>query len=295
MTPNALLDEFVRHLRVERGLSRNTWLSYGYQIKGYLAFLAAHGKGPLSAGRDDVLAHLEAKKDGGRQSASMFAAAIAVRQFHRFLRERGHAGVDPTQGMRLPKFNQRLPEPLSLADMERLLAAPAGAKFTAVRDRAMIELMYATGMRVSELVGLRLGQVDIDAGWVRVMGKGSKERLVPFGPRAAAALHSYLDARTARFPAAPDAMFLNARGAGPMTRGSFAWRLAATARRAGLSCGVAPHQLRHTTATHLLMGGAELRVIAEMLGHSGMAITARYAHVSAAMIRETCRKAHPGF
>ena len=295
MKPDALLDEFIRHLRVERGLSRNTWLSYGYQIKGYLAFLAARGKGPLSAGRDDVLAHLEAKKDGGRQSASIFAVAIAVRQFHRFLHEQGHAAQDPTQGMRLPKFEQHLPEFLSTTEMEQLLAAHAGAKFTTIRDRAMIELMYATGMRVSELTGLRLGQLDLETGWVRVLGKGSKERIIPFGPRAAAVLRSYLDARAGRFPTAPDALFLNVRGGGPITRGGFAWRLAAVARRAGLSGGVAPHQIRHTCATHMLMGGAELRMIAEMLGHRTVVTTQRYTHVTATLLRTTCEKTHPGY
>jgi integrase/recombinase XerD len=138
--------------------------------------------------RVKVLAHLEAKKNAGRRSATLFITAMAIRQFHRHLAQAGHVSADPTSGMRLPRFNQRIPKPLDAEAMDRLLRPPLGAKFAALRDHAMMELMYASGMRVSELVGLRLGQVDMKGGWVRVMGKGSKERLVPFEPRARAAL-----------------------------------------------------------------------------------------------------------
>ncbi|MFA5138319.1 MAG: tyrosine-type recombinase/integrase [Elusimicrobiota bacterium] len=294
MTPNALLDDFVRHLRVERGLSRNTELSYGYQLKGYLAFLAARGKGPLSVERDDVLAYLERRKEDGLKSASLFIAAIAVRQFHRYVAQVGHVAADPTNGLRLPRFKQRIPEPLDAERMDRLLHPPVGAKFSALRDHAMFELMYATGMRVSELTGLRMGQVDLAGDWVRVMGKGSKERIVPFGPRAAQALGRYLAARTAKFPAALDTIFLNIRGKG-LTRAGFGWRLAAAARRAGLSCRLTPHQIRHTTATVMLEGGASLCVVQEMLGHASLLTTQKYTHVSAKFMRETCRNAHPRF
>lgn len=295
MNPDGLLGEFVRHLRVERGLSPCTWKSYGYQIRGYLRFLEERRRAPASATREDVLAYFERRKDDGLRSASLFIAAMAVRQFHRYLAQSGHASVDPTSGMRLPRFKQRIPEPLSSEAMDRLLRPPAGTKFSALRDHVMLELMYATGMRVSELVGLRLGQVDIRAGWARVMGKGSKERLVPFGPRAGAALGRYLKARAARFPAAGDILFLNGRG-GPITRGGFAQRLAVAARRAGVSGRVTPHVVRHSAATAMLEGGASIRVIQEMLGHSNLSTTIqRYAHVSPEFIRRTCEKAHPAF
>ena len=213
MKPDALLDEFVRHLRVERGLSPCTWKSYGYQIRGYLRFLEARRRSPEGATREDVLAYLERRKENGLKSASLFIAAMALRQFHRYLAQAGLAPADPTAGMRLPRFKQRIPKPLDAGAMDRLLRPPTGGKFSLLRDHAMIELMYAVGLRVSELVGLHLGQVDLREGWVRVNGKGSKERLVPFGPRAGAALRRYLDARAARFPAAGDFVFLNGRGA----------------------------------------------------------------------------------
>lgn len=179
--------------------------------------------------------------------------------------------------------------------MERLLAATGGTRFAAVRDHAMIELMYATGIRVSELTGLRLEQVDLREGWVRVTGKGSKERFVPFGPRASAALVRYLEVRVARFPAVGDVLFLNGRGRGAITRGGFSRRLAAAARRAGISCRVTPHQIRHSYATPLLEGGADLRILAELLGHASVLTTARYTRVTAEHLKKACQRAHPRF
>lgn len=292
---DALLDEFLRHLRVERGLSPNTCLSYRYQLERYAAFLRSGGRGPASAARGDVMAYLERRKGDGLKSASLFIAALAIRQFHRYLAQAGQAAGDPTVGMRLPRFKQRIPRPMDAEAVERLLRPPTTAKLTALRDHAMLELMYATGMRVSELVGLKLGQVDLKGGWVRVTGKGSKERLVPFGRRSAAAMMRYLDARSARFPAAPNAVFLNTKGCEAITRGGFAWKLAISMRRAGLSGRFTPHQLRHSCATHMLEGGADLRVIQELLGHSSITTTQRYAHVAAKLLQDSCRKAHPRF
>ncbi|KKW22411.1 MAG: Site-specific recombinase XerD [Parcubacteria group bacterium GW2011_GWF2_50_9] len=292
---DALLDEFMRHLRVERGLSPNTCLSYRYQLERYVAYLQSGGRGPASAARGDVMAYLERRKGDGLKSASLFIAALTVRQFHRYLAQAGHAGADPTAGMRLPRFKQRIPEPLDAEGMDRLLRIHMGTKFSTVRDHAMIELMYGTGMRVSELTGLRLSQIDLRGGWVRILGKGSRERTVPIGPHVVQVLEHYLAARAEKFQAAGDAIFLNAKGCGPITRGGFALRLAVTARRAGLKA-VAPHQLRHTCATRLLEGGASIRVIQEILGHSKLSTTMqRYAHVSTALMRKTLETAHPRF
>lgn len=294
MPSDSLLDGFMRHVRVERGLSENSCLSYKYQLGAYVAFLRARGRETAAATADDVLAYLERRKGEGLRASSLFVVAVVVRQFHRHLVQGGRAAADPTKGMRLPRFKQRIPEPLSTERVDRLLRPPVGGKFAALRDHAMLELMYATGMRVSELTGLRSGQVDIGGRWVRVLGKGSKERLVPFGVRAAAALRRYLPARAARFPTAPDALFLNARGRG-ITRSGFGWRLAAVARRTGDSGRLTPHQIRHSCATHLLDGGADLRVLQELLGHSSITTTQRYTHVSKGLLLKTCRKAHPRF
>lgn len=292
---DALLDEFIRHLRVERGLSPNTCLSYRYQLKRYVAFLGSGGRGPASVAKDDVMAYLECRKNDGLKSASLFIVALAVRQFHRYLVQAGHADYDPTAGMRIPCFKQRIPQVLDIEAIERLLRPPKTAKFTALRDHAMLELMYATGMRVSELVSLKLGQLDLKGYWVRVIGKGSKERLVPFGRRAAEALERYLAAKAARFPGAPATVFLNSKGSGAITRGGFAWKLSDCARRAGFSSRLSPHQLRHSCATHMLEGGADVRIIQKMLGHSSISTTQRYAHVTTQLLQDSCKRAHPRF
>ena len=224
MTSSALLDEFLRHVRVERGLSPRTWESYGYQIKGYLRFMEAHGHKPATSTREIVTAYLEEIKERGLKGSSLFAAAIAIRGFHRFLMERRYATSDPTASMRLPKFTQRLPNPLSVVEMEKLLSLPTGTKFHRVRFHAMLELLYAAGLRVSELIGLKMDQVNLVEGWVRVIGKGGKERVVPFGPKAKESLLCYLESRRNRFPLAQDTLFLNSRGQG-LTRGGFWWEL----------------------------------------------------------------------
>lgn len=289
-----LLVEFLRCLRVERGLSPNSILSYGYQLNAYAAFLQTRRSNPIAATRDDIMAYLERRKAGGLKASSLFIAAVAVRQFHRYLLQAGLAEGDPTIAMRLPRFKQRIPKPLNAGYLTRLLRPPATKKYATLRDHAMLELMYATGMRVSELIGLRPGQVDLAGRWAHVIGKGAKERLVPFGKRAATALRRYRAARAARFPNAADILFLNARGEG-MTRSGFAWRLAALARQTEDVGRLTPHQIRHSCATHLLEGGADLRVIQELLGHSSLATTQRYTHVATELLRKTCQRAHPRF
>lgn len=294
MANDSLLEGFLRHVRVERGLSENSCLSYKYQLGAYGTFLQARGQDAAGATQDDVLAFLERRKGEGLRASSLFVVAVVVRQFHRHLIEAGNAVADPTKAMRLPRFKQRIPEPVSAERVDRLLRAPVDGKFAALRDHAMLELMYATGMRVSELTGLRSGQVDLGGRWVRVLGKGSKERIVPFGRRAATALRRYLSVRAARFPTAPDALFLNARGRG-ITRSGFGRRLAAVARRTGDSGRLTPHQIRHSCATHLLEGGADLRVLQQLLGHSSITTTQRYTHVTTRLLRKTCQRSHPRF
>lgn len=294
MTPDALLEEFARHLRVERGLSENTLLTYSYQLKGYAAFLATKGKSPLSAEREDILAYLETKKKSGHRSATLFACAIALRQFHRFLKEQDYAKTDATQGMRLPKFKQRLPEPASVEEMEKLLGFPTGNKFHHALMKAALELLYSTGMRVSELTQLKPGQVNLEEGWIRVMGKGSKERLVPFGEKARESLRRYLEAREARSLLSRDVLFLNSRGH-RLARGAFWSQLRVMARRAGIRGRLYPHRVRHSAASHMLAGGADIRILQELLGHRNISTTQRYTHVNADLLKATCRKTHPRF
>ncbi len=293
MTSAALLEEFLRHLRVERGLAENSWLTYRYQLAGYLRFLEGRGRDVLSATRDDVVAYLEEKKNGSLKASTLFTAAVAVRQFHGFLVAKGLAPADPTAGMKLPKFKQQLPNPLSEEEIRRLLDRP-GYKFRDIRNLAMLEVLYATGLRVSELTGLIAEQLNLKDGWIRVFGKGAKERMVPIGPRATAAILRYLETKTTRFPAAQGPLFVSVRGR-PLGRGAFWSALRKMGQAAQLAARVFPHRIRHSAATSLLEGGMDLRVLQEMLGHSAITTTQIYAHVRAEHLKESYRKAHPRF
>lgn len=253
--------------------------------------MAARGRNVNAVGRGDVLDYLESRKKAGLKSSSLFLAIVAIRQFYRYFLGLRYAMTDPTSGMPLPKFSQRLPEPLSVAEMERLLAVPTGSKFTAVRNRAMLELLYATGIRISELVGLHPRQIDLAEGWVRVLGKGSRERVVPIGRKAREALSRYLAIREKRALPASDVLFVSVRGR-PMTRGEFWRQLKTLSARAGIA-GNFPHRIRHSVATHLLAGGADLRALQELLGHKKITTTERYTHVEPEHLRRVWDRAHP--
>lgn len=294
MTNDELLKEYIRHLHIERGLSPRTLESYSYQIKGYLEFLESQQLTLSNVTHEFVVTYFEKLKGRGLKGASIFAAAITIRGFHRFLLERKYVTSDPTIGMRLPKFTQRLPDTLSIAEMEKLLNMPTGTKFHRIRFRAMMELLYATGLRVSELIGLKMDHINLEEGWVRVMGKGNKERIVPFGLRAKESLLSYIDVRGNRIPLAKDTLFLNSRGYG-LTRGGFWWELKQSFTRAGLNVHASPHSIRHSAASHMLASGADIRIIQELLGHSSILTTQRYTHINPELLRATCRKSHPRF
>lgn len=291
----SLLEKYLRHLRVERALSIRTIQTYAGHLSGYIGFLASRHRDPLSAERPDILAHLEFHQKKGNRLSTLFGIAIAIRLFHHFLADNGHTITDPSAGLKLPKLTQRQPEPLTVTEMNRLLVtAGRGQKFYQIRNRAMLELMYATGIRVSELVNIELEQFDFQNGWLRVMGKGGKERLVPLSERLRDTLLCYLEARATRFPGLQVTVFLSSRGSG-IGRGGFWQILGSMATRAGLKNPVFPHRIRHTFATHLLAGGADVRVLQELLGHASIATTQRYTHVSTDLLKQTCQKAHPRY
>ena len=290
-----LLDAFLRHLRVERGLSPRTEQTYAQHLRGYLAFLPARGRDPLSVDHPVILAYLDRRQQHGVGPSTLFGAVIALRQFHRFLTSEGQTPNDPTAGMKLPKLRQRLPKPLSVDQMDRLLMTVGRGKgFHHVRNLAMLELMYSTGIRVSELINIELGQIDLKENWLRVVGKGGRERLVPISARAKGSLLNYMDARTTRFAAPPETMFLNSRGS-KLSRGGFWQILRRVAIKAGLKESVFPHRIRHSAATHLLAGGADVRVLQQLLGHASIVTTERYTQVSIDLLKRTCKKAHPRF
>jgi integrase/recombinase XerD len=302
---------YLDHLVVERGLADNTLKSYRRDLRRYVAWLAGRGIDDLDSVREDVVtAFLVALREGDSEHPPLGAGSaartvVAVRGFHRFAVREGLTGVDPSAAVRPPAPAKRLPKALPLSDIERILDA-AGAPGTALalRDRALLELLYGTGARISEAVGLDVddlgGVVGESAGpgeaAVLLRGKGGKERIVPVGSFARAALEAYLVRGRPELSAAGarsvPALFLNARG-GRLSRQS-AWTvLDKAAERAGVEAEVSPHTLRHSFATHLLDGGADVRVVQELLGHASVTTTQVYTLVTVDRLREVYATAHP--
>ena len=295
------VEGYLQHLAVERGLAPNTLAAYRRDLRRYVAFLGACSvTDPQQVTEQHVSAFLVALHTGGDGAAPLGAASaartvVAVRGFHRFLLLDGQSGADPAADVRPPATPARLPKAIPLWQVEQLLAAAATDAPAGPRDAALLEVLYGSGARISEAVGLAVDDVDLTAGLVRLFGKGSKERLVPLGRYATTAIEAYL-VRTrpglaGRGRGTP-ALFLNLRG-GRLSRQS-AWTvLQAAADRAGLQSRVSPHTLRHSFATHLLEGGADVRVVQELLGHASVTTTQLYTRVTADSLREVYAAAHP--
>lgn len=286
---------------MERGLAVNTLASYRRDLRRYLDSLAARGCGSLDqVSASDVSAFLVEIREGSESHrplgpGSAARAVVAVRGLHRFALREGYAGTDPAQEVRPPTPPRRLPKALSVSEVEALLTAcGTGETRLALRDRALLELLYGTGARISEAVGLVVDDLDTEDGAVRLVGKGGKHRLVPVGSYATEALDAYLVRARPSLAAAgggSPALFLNARG-GRLSRQS-AWAvLRAAAQRAHLPA-VSPHILRHSFATHLLDGGADVRVVQELLGHASVTTTQVYTLVTVDRLREVYAAAHP--
>jgi integrase/recombinase XerD len=290
------LDLFVAHLRVEKGLARNSVESYQRDLRRYVAFLTSAGRTAWDdVGRGDVQAHLGTLTAEGISARSQARALSAIRGFHRLLVSERLARTDPTDEVDAPRRTRKLPQLLSREEVDRLLAAPRKAKGAAgVRDRAMLELLYATGLRVSELVNLEVNQVDLESRMLLARGKGNKERLVPIGAPAADAMRAWLAGprdRVLRLRRSRD-LFVTPRGR-RMTRQGFWKLLGRYARVAGISRAISPHKLRHSFATHLLEGGADLRAVQSMLGHADVSTTEIYTHVDRTQARKLHARHHP--
>ena len=280
---HGLLDAFCDALWLEDGLSRNTIASYRGDLDQLARFL--NGKDLLQVSEENLFAFLGSRK--GRASSAARRVSTLKRFYHYCLRER-RIGVDPTLKLDPPKRTPRFPKSLTEADVEALLAAPDTATPLGLRDRAMLETLYATGLRVSELVALKTFEVDLDANVVRVTGKGSKERLVPLGEEAAEWISRYLKNRNSR----SNALFVTARGGG-MTRQAFWHRLRRYGARAIPGKRLSPHVLRHAFATHLINHGADLRVVQLLLGHADISTTQIYTHVARERLKALHAKHHP--
>ncbi|HBU41629.1 MAG TPA: site-specific tyrosine recombinase XerD [Microbacterium sp.] len=298
------LDAYLRHVTIERGLSAHTVAAYRRDLGPYRQWLADRGiddSAQVTAALVTEYIAERAASDPPPAATSLARLQSSVRGMHRFLVVEGIDPVDPTTHVRPPKMPRRLPKALTIAQVEALLAAagpePAAATpgdLVALRDRALLELLYATGARVSEAVGLDVDDVT-DGDILRVRGKGSKERIVPIDSYARAAVDAYLTRarpELARRGKASPRLFLGARGA-PLSRQSAWLVIQAAAERANLEAHVSPHTLRHSFATHLLQGGADVRVVQELLGHASVATTQIYTHVSVDALRDVYATSHP--
>ena len=287
------LDDYIQHLRVERGLSRHT-------VNGYASDLAKLGRwledeGIVLDNMDEsvVAAFLVSLSQAGLSARTQARALSSVRGLFRFLVQERRHGRDPTELLEGPRLLAKLPDVLNRDEVLRLLQAPAGDKSNRVRDRAMLHTMYAAGLRVSELVHLELGDVNLEEGFVAVLGKGNKRRIVPLGAHARDALTQYLaDVRPKWARPSARACFVTARGK-EMTRQGFWAIVKKYARAAGITKPISPHKLRHSFATHLLAGGADLRSVQTMLGHADISTTQIYTHVSSEHLRKMHERYHP--
>ncbi|MGW8227997.1 MAG: site-specific tyrosine recombinase XerD [Gammaproteobacteria bacterium] len=289
-----LIEQFLDAIWMERGLSENTLVAYRNDLTGYARWLSAQNADLLLVGRDQVrayLAHRVTRKASPRSTARLLST---LRRFYAWLRRENRISEDPTALIETPKLGRPLPKTLTESEVEALLAAPDVATLLGLRDRTMLEVMYASGLRVSELVNLTATQVNLQQGVIRVIGKGNKERLVPLGDEALSWLERYVrEARNALLNGHTcDALFVTQRREA-MTRQAFWYMIKRHARCAAIEKELSPHMLRHAFATHLLNHGADLRVVQMLLGHSDLSTTQIYTHVARARLKELHARHHP--
>jgi integrase/recombinase XerD len=293
-----LMLDFLAYLEFERGLSRNTLEAYRSDLLQYGRFLDARGASAVTASSADVSDFLSMLAQGnGRPAASpatVHRKAACLRSFYRHLRREGVRDSDPTAALSAPRRGRKLPQVLTRDEVNRLLAQPQGTEPASLRDRAMLETMYACGLRASETIGLELADLDLEEHVLRARGKGSKERVVPIGRKAVEALRLYLERGRPQLVGGrvEPHLFVNFRG-GPLTRQGLYKIVRRHAVSAGLADRMSPHTLRHTFATHLLSGGCDLRSVQEMLGHADVSTTQLYTHLSSQRLKDVYFKAHP--
>ena len=289
-----ILELFLDSAWAERGLSENTLESYRYDLQQLSRFLGGRGSSLITAGREDLLAFLATQVSGGRSPRSLSRYLSGMRQFYQWALREGRIQGDPSALIESPKLGRGLPKALSEEQVENLLHAPDTDKPLGLRDRTMLELMYATGLRVSELVELEMGNLNLNQGILRVTGKGGKERLVPLGEVAADWLQRYMGSARPELLKGADCekVFVTARKAG-MTRQAYWHSIRKYAAQAGIGQAVSPHMLRHSFATHLLNHGADLRVVQLLLGHSDLSTTQIYTHIAREGLKQIHSKHHP--
>jgi integrase/recombinase XerD len=288
-----LLDQFMNQLKVERGLAVNTILAYNHDLISFFDFLKRRGVSPIQIDQQDLFSFI-AEKKARLSPRSLARNLVSIRMFYRFLVSEGKINSNPARLMGIPRMYQHLPDVLSRDEVEALLLQPDTMTVLGRRDKAILEVLYATGLRVSELIGLKISNINLEAGYIRTIGKGSKERIVPMGTKAIDSLKDYVTnsrpsfLKKGEFPN----LFLNSRGK-PMTRQGL-WKIIRNyALKAGITKTVTPHTVRHSFATHLLEGGADLRSVQIMLGHADISTTQIYTHVARERLKEIHEKYHP--
>lgn len=288
-----LADQFINHLRVERGLADNTIQSYSRDLLRFFQFLEGRKRSPLHATQDDIMDYMGTlQKDLSARSCARSLSALKM--FFRFLVTEGRIESSPARLLGAPKLPRKLPGVLTRDEVDMLLAQPDPSNQRGHRDKAMLELLYATGLRVSELVGLQISNINLEAGYVRMVGKGSKERMVPMGTKALEVLKAYLSEARGKLlkNKSSSSLFLNSRGAA-LTRQGF-WKIIKKyGKKAGIRKETTPHKLRHSFASHLLEGGADLRSVQIMLGHADISTTQIYTHITRERLKQIHEKYHP--
>lgn len=292
-----LLDQFMDHLVLERGLSENTQLAYGSDLADFLGHLSRRGcRGIQEVKRRDIIDFLMDGKTRGLAASSLARRMVAIKVFFRHLSQEGLLAANVADALDSPRLWKILPATLSIAEVDRLLGAPDISTTQGLRDRAVLETFYATGLRVSELAGLTLDSLHFDADYIRCVGKGDRERVVPIGERAQEAVRAWLEggrpAYARRADAAERAVFLSRLGR-PLSRQTIWRHIGNYARAAGIRKVISPHMLRHSFASHLLANGASLRIIQEMLGHADISTTQIYTHVDQGRLQAVHQQFHP--
>ena len=289
-----LIEAFLDSLWLEQGVSDHTLKAYGTDLKGLARALAQQGGALAGASQADLLGYLAQRIDAGAKPRSTARLLSSMRRFYRYLLQQGEIVDDPTEQIDAPKLGRPLPKSLTEEDVEALLDAPDVGEPLGLRDRAMLETLYACGLRVSELVGLTLNQISLAQGLVRIIGKGGKERIVPMGEECRDWLEQYLNRGRPDLlkGQVSEAVFVTTRG-GAMTRQAFWYLIKRYARQAGIDKALSPHTLRHAFATHLLNHGADLRVLQMLLGHSDLSTTQIYTHVARERLKALHQHHHP--
>jgi len=289
------IEEFINYLAVERGLADNTLLAYRRDLKKYSACLAKKGvKDAKQVKRDYITDFMYDQKRKGLAANSICRGLAAIKMFHRFLVRERLAAEDPTSLVDTPKIWKRVPDVLATSEIELMINAVKGNGWQDVRDKAILELFYASGMRVSELLNLRMDNVNLELGYVRCMGKGSKERIIPIGKRACEAVQKYCETARKKLVKDNTVLFLFLSRLGKKISRQSIWKIIkSSAKKAKIKREIKPHTLRHSFATHLLEHGADLRSVQEMLGHSDISTTQIYTHVDRERLKTIHKQFHP--